>query len=86
MKEFPQKEAYILFGEQLNRIMKCLYVLKNRNSDVDGLSRFIEQLETMPSYDELLGKFEDIDEEDDGMESWLNSLGITLRDKWFIIF
>ena len=81
MKEFPQKEAYILFGEQLNRIMKCLYVLKNRNSDVDGLSRFIEQLETMPSYDELLGKFEDIDEEDDGMESWLNSLGITLRDK-----
>tara|TARA_B100001564_G_C20269885_1_gene503267 strand:- start:31 stop:273 length:243 start_codon:yes stop_codon:yes gene_type:complete len=80
MKEFPQKEAYILFGEQLNRIMKCLYVLKNRNSDVDGLSRFIEQLETMPSYDELLGKFED-DDENDGMESWLNSLGITLRDK-----
>tara|TARA_B100000900_G_scaffold385043_1_gene374393 strand:- start:8 stop:244 length:237 start_codon:yes stop_codon:yes gene_type:complete len=78
MKVFPKKEAYILFGDQLNRIMQCLYVLKKRNSDIEGLSLFIEQLETMPSYDSLLSKFE---EEDDTMESWLNSIGLTLGGK-----
>ena len=78
MKVFPKKEAYILFGDQLNRIMQCLYVLKKRNSDIEGLSLFIEQLETMPSYDSFLSKFE---EEDDTMESWLNSIGLTLGGK-----
>ena len=77
MKEFPQKEAYILFGDQLNKIMKCLYVLKNRNGDIDGLSRFIEQLETMPSYDDMLSKFED---SDDDLEDLLNGFGLTLPD------
>ena len=77
MKEFPQKEAYILFGDQLNKIMKCLYILKSRNNDVDGLSRFIEQLETMPSYDDMLSKFED---SDDDLEDPLNGFGLTLPD------
>ena len=77
MKEFPQKEAYILFGDQLNKIMKCLYILKSRNNDVDGLSRFIEQLETMPSYDDMLSKFED---SDDDLEDLLNGFGLTLPD------
>ena len=77
MKEFPQKEAYILFGDQLNKILKCLYVLKSRNNDVDGLSRFIEQLETMPSYDDMLSKFED---SDDDLEDLLNGFGLTLPD------
>ena len=77
MKEFPQKEAYILFGDQLNKIMKCLYVLKSRNNDIDGLSRFIEQLETMPSYDDMLSKFED---SDDDLEDLLNGFGLTLPD------
>ena len=77
MKEFPQKEAYILFGDQLNKILKWLYVLKSRNNDVDGLSRFIEQLETMPSYDDMLSKFED---SDDDLEDLLNGFGLTLPD------
>jgi len=77
VKQFPQKEAYILFGDQLNKIMKCLYVLKNRNEDIDGLSRFIEQLETMPSYDDMLSKFED---SDDDLEDLLNGFGLTLPD------
>ena len=77
MKEFPQKEAYILFGDQLNKIMKCLYILKSRNNDVDGLSRFIEQLETMPSYDDMLSKFED---SDDDLEDLSNGFGLTLPD------
>ena len=77
MKEFPQKEAYILFGDQLNKIMKCLYILKSRNNDVAGLSRFIEQLETMPSYDDMLSKFED---SDDDLEDLLNGFGLTLPD------
>ena len=77
MKEFPQKEAYILFGDQLNKIMKCLYILKSRNNDVDGLSLFIEQLETMPSYDDMLSKFED---SDDDLEDLLNGFGLTLPD------
>ena len=77
MKEFPQKEAYILFGDQLNKILKCLYVLKSRNNDIDGLSRFIEQLETMPSYDDMLSKFED---SDDDLEDLLNGFGLTLPD------
>ena len=77
MKEFPQKEAYILFGDQLNKIMKCLYILKSRNNDVDGLSRFIEQLETMPSYDDMLSKFED---SDDDLEDLLNGFGLKLPD------
>tara|TARA_Y100001937_G_scaffold110683_1_gene156501 strand:+ start:1530 stop:1763 length:234 start_codon:yes stop_codon:yes gene_type:complete len=77
MKDFPQKEAYILFGDQLNKIMKCLYILKSRNNDIDGLSRFIEQLETMPSYDDMLSKFED---PDDDLEDLLNGFGLTLPD------
>ena len=77
MKEFPQKEAYILSGDQLNKILKCLYVLKSRNNDIDGLSRFIEQLETMPSYDDMLSKFEDVD---DDLEDLLNGFGLTLPD------
>ena len=77
MKEFPQKESYILFGDQLNKIMKCLYILKSRNNDFDGLSRFIEQLETMPSYDDMLSKFED---SDDDLEDLLNGFGLTLPD------
>ena len=57
--------------------MKCLYILKSRNNDVDGLSRFIEQLETMPSYDDMLSKFED---SDDDLEDLLNGFGLTLPD------
>jgi|TARA_B100000073_G_scaffold284860_1_gene246218 hypothetical protein len=79
--------AFLIFGDQLNKIIACLHVLMERNVNNVGLRDFVEQLETLRPYEEMLDEYIDqrLFEEKtksmrpDSMEDMLNDLGLTLR-------
>ena len=79
--------AFLIFGDQLNKIIACLHVLMERNVNNVGLRDFVEQLETLRPYEELLDEYIDqrLFEEKlnsmkpDSMEDMLNDLGLTLN-------
>ena len=79
--------AFLIFGDQLNKIIACLHVLMERNVNNVGLRAFVEQLETLRPYEEMLDEYIDqrLFEEKtksmrpDSMEDMLNDLGLTLR-------
>jgi len=79
--------AFLIFGDQLNKIIACLHVLMERNVNNVGLRDFVEQLETLRPYEEMLDEYIDqrmFEEKTrsmkpDSMEDMLNDLGLTLR-------
>ena len=82
-----KESAFLIFGDQLNKIIACLHVLMERNVNNVGLRDFVEQLETLRPYEELLDEYIDqrLFEEKtqnmraDSMEDMLNDLGLTLN-------
>jgi hypothetical protein len=82
-----QESAFLIFEDQLNKIIACLHVLMERNVNNTGLRDFVEQLENLTPYEELLDEYIDqrLFEEKtrsmrpDSMEDMLNDLGITLK-------
>jgi hypothetical protein len=82
-----QESAFLIFEDQLNKIIACLHVLMERNVNNTGLRDFVEQLENLRPYEELLDEYIDqrLFEEKtrsmrpDSMEDMLNDLGITLK-------
>ena len=82
-----QESAFLIFEDQLNKIIACLHVLMERNINNTGLRDFVEQLENLRPYEELLDEYIDqrLFEEKtrsmkpDSMEDMLNDLGLTLN-------
>ncbi len=82
---YKKESAFLLFGEQLNKIIACLHLLIERNVNNEGLMDFTESLENLRPYEELLDEYIDnrlIEESTknlkvDSMEQMLNELGIT---------
>ena len=54
---YKKNSAFLIFGEQLNKIIACLHLLLERNVNNNGLSEFIKQLESIKPYEELLDEF-----------------------------
>ncbi len=52
---YRKNTAFLVFGEQLNKIIACLHLLIERNVNNEGLREFTEQLENLRPYEELLG-------------------------------
>ena len=77
----------MVFGDQLNKIIACLHLLIERNVNNEGLREFIEILENLRPYEELLDEYIDqkmLEEKTQGlqvdsMEDMLNDLGLTLN-------
>ena len=77
----------MVFGDQLNKILACLHLLIERNVNNEGLREFIEILENLRPYEELLDEYIDqkmLEEKTqrvrvDSMEAMLNDLGLTLN-------
>ena len=46
--------AFMLFGEEVNKIIAALQYLSDRNPDVPGMNEFIQRLKNMRSYDDML--------------------------------
>tara|TARA_R100000005_G_C4902353_1_gene143931 strand:- start:175 stop:432 length:258 start_codon:yes stop_codon:yes gene_type:complete len=78
MKRFNDKDAFLLFGEQINKILKCLYILEKNNKHNEGLSKFIDSIENLPSYDDMLDSFLQDEKDSDHLESILDKLGLRL--------
>lgn len=84
---YRKNSAFLVFGDQLNKILACLHLLIERNVNNEGLREFIEVLENLRPYEELLDEYIDqkmIDEKTqrvrvDSMEAMLNDLGLTLN-------
>ena len=84
---YRKNSAFLVFGDQLNKIIACLHVLMERNVNNMGLRDFVEQLETLRPYEELLDEYIDqrLFEEKtkhmkpDSMEDMLNDLGLTIN-------
>ena len=85
---YKKDSAFLIFGDQLNKIIQCLEILLQRNPNQVSLVEFIEKLENLKPYEEMLDDFidYDINLEPDSMEAdmeeMLNKLGISLpKDK-----
>ena len=85
---YKKDSAFLIFGDQLNKIIQCLEILLQRNPNQVSLVEFIEKLENLKPYEEMLDDFIDYDinlEPDSleaDMEEMLNKLGISLpKDK-----
>ena len=85
---YKKDSAFLIFGDQLNKIIQCLEILLQRNPNQVSLVEFIEKLENLKPYEEMLDDFidYDINLEPDSMEAdmeeKLNKLGISLpKDK-----
>ena len=78
MKRFNDKDAFLLFGEQINKILECLYILEKNNKHNEGLSKFIDSIENLPSYDDMLDSFLQDEKDSDHLESILDKLGLRL--------
>tara|TARA_Y100000385_G_C12845317_1_gene530639 strand:- start:298 stop:570 length:273 start_codon:yes stop_codon:yes gene_type:complete len=84
---YKKNSAFLIFGEQLNKIIACLHLLLERNVNNKGLSEFIKQLESIKPYEELLDEYIEDSEaakvisnlKVDSMEQMLNDLGLTLK-------
>jgi hypothetical protein len=84
---YKKNSAFLIFGEQLNKIIACLHLLIERNVNNDGLRDFTETLENLRPYEELLDEYIDgrlMEERTkglqvDSMEDMLNDLGLTLK-------
>lgn len=84
---YKKESAFLIFGEQLNKIIACLHLLMERNINNEGLRDFVEVLETLRPYEEMLDEYiEDSaaakalsNIKVDSMEDMLNELGITLK-------
>ena len=84
---YRKNSAFLVFGDQLNKIIACLHLLIERNVNNEGLREFTEQLENLRPYEELLDEYIDqrMFEErtrsikPDSMEDMLNDLGLTLN-------
>lgn len=84
---YRKNSAFLVFGDQLNKILACLHLLIERNVNNEGLREFIEVLENLRPYEELLDEYIDqkmLDEKTqrvrvDSMEAMLNDLGLTLN-------
>jgi len=84
---YKKESAFLIFGEQLNKIIACLHLLMERNINNEGLRDFVEVLETLRPYEEMLDEYiEDSvaakslsNIKVDSMEEMLNELGITLK-------
>jgi hypothetical protein len=84
---YKKNSAFLIFGEQLNKIIACLHLLLERNVNNKGLGEFIKQLESIKPYEELLDEFIEDSEaakvisnlKVDSMEQMLNDLGLTLK-------
>ena len=82
---YKKESAFLIFGDQLNKIIACLHLLIERNVNNEGLMDFTETLENLRPYEELLDEYIDnrLMEESsknfkvDSMEQMLNELGIT---------
>ena len=82
---YKKESAFLIFGDQLNKIIACLHLLIERNVNNGGLMDFTETLENLRPYEELLDEYIDnrLMEESaknfkvDSMEQMLNELGIT---------
>jgi hypothetical protein len=80
MEWHEDNEAYLLFGKELNQIIAMLKIISDRNPNEKKLNKFIEQLKTMRSYDDMLDqmiletRMQDISEKDKGND------GLTLND------
>ena len=46
--------AFMLFGEEVNKIIAALQYLSDKNPDVPGMNEFIQRLRNMRSYDDML--------------------------------
>ena len=87
---YKKDSAFLIFGDQLNKIIQCLEILLQRNPNQVSLVEFIEKLENLKPYEEMLDDFidYDINLEPDSMEAdmeeMLNKLGISLpKDKGY---
>tara|TARA_R100000742_G_C4250068_1_gene68479 strand:+ start:637 stop:936 length:300 start_codon:yes stop_codon:yes gene_type:complete len=73
-------ECFLLFGKDLNKIIAMLQIFSDRNPSEEKLKKFIEQLRTMRSYDEMLDemimttRMEDMSKKDQGDD------GLTLNE------
>ena len=84
---YRKNSAFLVFGDQLNKILARLHLLIERNVNNEGLREFIEVLENLRPYEELLDEYIDqkmLDEKTqrvrvDSMEAMLNDLGLTLN-------
>lgn len=84
---YKKNSAFLIFGEQLNKIIACLHLLLERNVNNKGLNEFIKQLESIKPYEELLDEYIEDSEaakvisnlKVDSMEQMLNDLGLTLK-------
>jgi|TARA_B100001094_G_scaffold332425_1_gene404406 hypothetical protein len=84
---YKKNSAFLIFGEQLNKIIACLHLLLERNVNNKGLNKFIKQLEDIKPYEELLDEYIEDSEaakvisnlKVDSMEQMLNDLGLTLK-------
>jgi hypothetical protein len=78
---YKKNSAFLIFGEQLNKIIACLHLLMERNVNNQGLRDFVDLLEDMKPYEEMLDEYiEEQNKKDykvDSMEQMLNELGIT---------
>ena len=53
--EFHNKnECFLLFGEDLNKIIAMLEILQHKHPGVEDLHDFVENLKGLRSYDEML--------------------------------
>jgi hypothetical protein len=84
---YRKESAFLIFGDQLNKIIACLHLLIERNVNNEGLRDFTETLENLRPYEELLDEYIDqrmFEEKTkkvrvDSMEDMLNDLGLTLK-------
>ena len=51
------KESYLLFGRDLNSIIKILQSVSDRNPEISKLNDLIQKLKSMRSYGSMLDEF-----------------------------
>jgi|TARA_R110000824_G_scaffold350506_1_gene537442 hypothetical protein len=52
-----ESKSYLVFGKDMNRIIKILQSVSNRNPQVDMLNDFVQKLKDMRPYEDMLNDF-----------------------------
>ncbi len=52
-----ESKSYLVFGKDMNRIIKVLQSVSDRNPDVKILNDFLQKLKDMRSYEDMLRDF-----------------------------
>ena len=80
MKKYCNTDkAYLLMGDDLNKIINCLMALQARNMENEGLNEFIKSLINLRCYDDMIDQF--ILKKPIDLNTMLKTAGITLLDK-----